>query len=220
MSPTARIRPARAAAVVGALIGAVALAGCGAGQVAQTAEQVAAVGGANATVGPIAVRNAEFEFDGPVEGAFVYPVRGNAPLEMFIVNSGATADRLIAASSPVAESVQISGTTEIPAGRELRVEGAPLPLPAPAPAAPEAANPAPQAPAPPAAEPAPEITPAPTTAPEALGERQASIVLTGLREEIQAGINYPLVLTFERAGELHIEVPVASPPELRHDESH
>jgi copper(I)-binding protein len=219
VSPTARIRPARAAAVVGALIGAVALTGCGAGQVAQTAEQVAAVGGANATVGTIAVRNAEFEFDGPVEGAFVYPVRGNAPLEMFIVNSGATADRLVAARSPVADSVQISGTTEIPAGRALRVEGA-APVTLPAPAAPDAESPAPQAPTPPAAEPAPEIAPAPTAAAEPGGERQASIVLTGLREEIQAGINYPLVLTFERAGELHIEVPVASPHELRHDESH
>jgi copper(I)-binding protein len=209
VSRTARIRPIRAAAVVGALIGAVALAGCGAGQVAQTAEQVAAVGGASANVGPIAVRNAEIEFDNPTHGAAVYQPGGSAPLEMVIVNTGAEADRLIAATSPIATTVQVTGTREIPGGRALVIEGAP---PAPAPTG---------VPGAPGATPAAPTTPAtPTTAPEAGAERQASIVLTGLHEEIQAGRTYPLVLTFERAGDLRFEVPVANPATPREDEAH
>lgn len=188
----------RAQLLVGAVIVAVAVAGCGAGQITQTSRQVAAVEGANVTAGQIAVRNAVIEFDGPAEGAAVYPVGGNAPLQMSIVNSGAEVDRLVAASSPVADSVQISGVLRIPGGQALDIEGAP------ATAAPAAAEPTPVA-APPAAE-----------APAGVG----SIVLTGLREDVRAGLTYPLILTFERAGELRFDVPVANPETLREDAAH
>jgi copper(I)-binding protein len=213
----------RAQLLVGAVIVAVAVAGCGAGQITQTSRQVAAVEGANVTAGQIAVRNAVIEFDGPAAGAAVYPVGGNAPLQMSIVNSGAEVDRLVAASSPVADSVQISGVLRIPGGQALDIEGAPATAapapaegtPAPAPgAAPAEAPPAAEAPA--AAEPTPVAAPPAAEAPTGVG----SIVLTGLREDVRAGLTYPLILTFERAGELRFDVPVANPETLREDAAH
>ena len=121
-SRTARNRSGRVAALVGAMIGAVALAGCGAGQITQTSDQVAAVAGANATVGPIAIRNARIEFDTAARGAAIYLAGSSAPLDMSIVGTGYEADTLVSASSPVASAVQISGTTTIPGGRTLVVD--------------------------------------------------------------------------------------------------
>ncbi|WP_214364401.1 copper chaperone PCu(A)C [Pseudonocardia sp. H11422] len=46
---------------------------------------------------------------------------------------------------------------------------------------------------------------------ELANEAQIEVVLTGLREEIRAGINYPVVFTFERAGELREALPVENP---------
>jgi copper(I)-binding protein len=212
----------RAQLVIGALIAAVAVAGCGAGQITQTSRQVAAVEGANATSGQISLRNATIEFDEPAEGAAIYPVGGNAPLQMVVVNSGAEVDRLVAASSPVAASVQISGVLRIPGGQALNIEGAPAPVVAPEPAegtpgaepttAPPTSTPPTSAPSA-AAEPAPVAPPLAAEGEPGVG----NIVLTGLREDVQAGLTYPLILTFERAGELRFDVPVANPDTLRED---
>jgi copper(I)-binding protein len=219
----------RAKLVIGALIAAVAVAGCGAGQITQTSRQVAAVEGANTTAGQIAIRNAMIEFDEPVEGATIYPVGGNAPVEMVIANSGAEVDRLVAASSPVAASVQISGVLRIPGGQALNIEGAPpAPPVAPVPAegapaaAPGAAPTAAPTTAPPAGAPPVDAEPTPVAVPPAAeGEPGVgNIVLTGLREDVQAGLTYPLILTFERAGEVRFDVPVASPDTLREDAAH
>lgn len=210
VSDRARPRRTRAPLVVGALIASVALAGCGAGQITQTSRQVAAVEGANAGAGQIAVRNATIEFDAPAHGDAVYPAGADAPLHMTIVNAGTEVDRLVAASSPVASSVQVSGVLRIPGGQTLAIEGAPAPLPTPLPAG---ATPAPS----PAGTPA---TTLPTPAAPPAEEAEAgvgNIVLTGLREDIQAGRSYPLVLTFERAGDVRFDVPVANPDTLRED---
>jgi hypothetical protein len=40
------------------------------------------------------------------------------------------------------------------------------------------------------------------------------IALVGLAEPVRAGLTYPVVLTFERAGELRLELPVANPDVL------
>lgn len=37
------------------------------------------------------------------------------------------------------------------------------------------------------------------------------LALTGLRVPIRSGLTYPVVLGFERAGDLVLEVPVATP---------
>lgn len=225
----------RAQLVIGALIAAVAVAGCGAGQITQTSRQVAAVEGASATGGQISVRNAMIEFDEAAHGAVIHPIGGSAPLQMVIVNTGAEVDRLVAASSPVAESVQISGVLRIPGGQALTVEGAPAALAAPSPAeaapattpsatpgaAPSTSTPttAPSTPAPPTSTPAPAAQPAPVAPPPVAqgAPGVGNIVLTGLREDVQAGLTYPLILTFERAGEVRFDVPVANPDKLRED---
>jgi copper(I)-binding protein len=215
VSDRARPRRTRAPLVVGALIAAVALAGCGAGQITQTSRQVAAVEGANVGAGQIAVRNAMIEFEAPAHGAAVYPAGADAPLEMTIVNSGAEVDRLVAASSPIASSVQISGVLRIPGGQALAIEGAPAPAVAPQPTE-ATATPAPGAgETPTTAPPTPVAPPAEETEPGA-----GHIVLTGLHEEIQAGRSYPLVLTFERAGDVRFDIPVANPDTLREEAAH
>jgi copper(I)-binding protein len=222
-SRTARNRSGRVAALVGAMIGAVALAGCGAGQITQTSDQVAAVAGANATVGPIAIRNARIEFDTAAHGAAVYLAGSSAPLEMSIVDTSNEADTLVSASSPVASAVQISGTTTIPGGRTLVVAGAPTEAAATptATAAPAATDTAAPAPAPttaaPTTIPAPITAATPTVEPPFVEQGTASIVLTGLRQNLEVGPTYPVTLTFQRAGSVQIAVPVASPDTPRVD---
>ena len=41
----------------------------------------------------------------------------------------------------------------------------------------------------------------------------AQVVLTGLKSDLQVGPTYPVVLTFERAGSVTLQVPVANPSE-------
>lgn len=208
MSRSMRIRPTGAALVVGAMAAALALTGCGAGQLAQTSEQVASVDGANAMVGAISIRDAVIQFSAP-QGSSVYPIGGSAPLQMTIVNAGAEADRLVSGTSPIASSVQISGQTEIPAGRSLLVESAPSAPGTGAAAAPGATATTAPGPTTAAAQP---TSPAPTPRPAAEpAGGKASIVLTGLRTEIQAGLTYPVVLTFQRAGQVSFNVPVSNP---------
>ncbi|HWM60483.1 MAG TPA: hypothetical protein VNO83_21855 [Pseudonocardia sp.] len=241
MSRIQRFRPIRVAVVSSVAIAAMALAGCGAGQVTQTSTQVPAVVGANGNVGAVAVRDAHIEFAEQPQGAAIYPRGGAAPLSMSIINSGGEPDRLVSASSPVADSVQISGNADIPAGRLLIVEGGGAEAPVAAPTA--AAGPTPAAPAAPAgpttavapsADPdsgdeiggsglegqPPLSSPVPTAPLDGQAEapeRGAQVVLTGLKENIQAGLSYPLVLNFERAGQVTVQVPVGYPSEPRED---
>lgn len=218
-SPRART----AAAAIGALIGAVALAGCGAGQLAATAGQVAAVGGANATVGQIAVRDAAIAFDGPAADGTAYQVGGSAPLSMTIVNQGAQPDRLVSVSSPVASAVEVGGTREVPAGQVVVVDGEPAPSPEDESTEPGGSeesegsegsdSSAAEGSGGAADEEDAAAQPTPAAAPGA--ELQAQIVLTGLREQVRPGLTYVVVLTFERAGEIRLELPVANPDQPR-----
>ena len=108
--------------VVGAVVG-MALAGCGAGQIAQTAYQANASGGATVTLNGIAVRDAQIAYGGPVEAENVYSVGESAPVDMYIVNQSPTNDRLLSATSPVAASVEVSGQTDLPASLLMIVGG-------------------------------------------------------------------------------------------------
>lgn len=222
---------------VGAVVGALSLAGCGAGQITQTSSQASGVGGASANIGQIAVREAAFAFTGNGKTAVIYPLGGTAPLSMTVVNFGAQSDKLTGASSPAAESVKITGDATIASGRLLLVDGEPAGQPAgaatqatPAPAgqrASAAATPAPTSAAgpasgaPTAAATAGAAAPtsgaseagAPTTAAAVPGTTTAQVVLTGLKQDLKVGPTYPVVLTFQRAGEITVQVPVANPSE-------
>ncbi len=245
MSRTDRPRPTGAAVAIGAVIGAVALTGCGAGQLAQTSTQVAAVDGAAVTVGTIAVREAQITYGEDAEGAAIYRRGGRAPLEMRIINIGAETDRLMSASSRVAASVQISGDATVPGGQSLLVEGepaastasaapsttaglqpgageAPATSAAPSPAASASASPFPSVPPSPTAS---SAAAAPTTGSSSVlgssGSRsaEAQLVLTGLNDDIRAGLTYPVVLVFEKAGPIRLDVPVGTTSAAREAES-
>jgi len=247
----------RVVLAVGAVVGALALAGCGAGQITQTSSQVSGVGGGSANIGQLAVREAAFAFAGDGKTSVIYPAGGTAPLTMTVVNFGPQDDKLTGASSPAAASVQIIGDATIASGRLLLVNGEPAGRPtgasASATTAPGSATPAPSgARATPGATATPtpraEATPAPSArataapsaaapstagpedtaaagptasagaappsgAPVAPGTTTAQVVLTGLKQDLTVGPTYPVVLTFQRAGEVTVQVPVANPAE-------
>lgn len=241
----AAVRRPRAMLLIGAVAGSVALAGCAAGQVAQTAYQANNGGGADVTAqNGIIIRAAQIAFDKPPQGAAVYKAGSDAPVEMYVINQGGQDDRLVSASSPVATSVRISGATDLPAGAAMVVGGAfgtagqTLPgeseppakprldtgLPGPNPNSPTAPSSAAQEP--PDVSPtgsasssgeAPAVglqTPPPIAAVDP-STRFAQLVMTGLREDIRPGLAYELVLNFERAGQVRVQLPVAYPGQPR-----
>ncbi|MFC5995834.1 copper chaperone PCu(A)C [Pseudonocardia hispaniensis] len=120
--------------VLGWLVGTVAilglvagLAGCGSGQIAQTAQMVSTADGSSGSAGPISVLNAQIAWSGPVRGDAVYQPGQDAELQTTIANSGDTADRLTAVTSPVARQVRITGRTLL-APDESLVAGSPSAL--------------------------------------------------------------------------------------------
>lgn len=116
---TGRARSRLFVAALG-IVGAVALAGCSAGQIAQTAEQESAVNGASADVGPIAIRDATLA--PPENKGQFYSYGDDAPLELSIVNTASADDKLVSVSSPIAKDISISGSKAVPGHTTLRSE--------------------------------------------------------------------------------------------------
>ncbi len=118
MSRNRRLRPSRAlAGTVGALAlaGTLALSGCGTGQLAQTAEEGAAVNGIGAQQGDVFIRDLQIVYpQKPTSPEAPYPSGGAAPLRFGIVNEATTADRLVRVSSPIASTVTLSGDMSLP----------------------------------------------------------------------------------------------------------
>jgi hypothetical protein len=68
--------------------------GCGAGQRAATSQQsTTASGGVNGNVGDLALRDAQFVWQPPVQGDEVYSIGQDSPLQLTIVNTGGAPDR-------------------------------------------------------------------------------------------------------------------------------
>jgi copper(I)-binding protein len=100
-----------------------ALTGCSAGAVTQTAGQASAVNGYSGQVGNLLVRNASIDFPpsaAPTAGA-AYQPGGAAPISLTLVNNGASADKLLSVSSPVAGAGQITGDATVPGGSTVTV---------------------------------------------------------------------------------------------------
>jgi copper(I)-binding protein len=99
-----RIRLVAGSALVGALL---VLSACGAGQLAQTAQQQSAIAGVNGQTadGSVALRNALIPFNGP-QG---YPQGGNAPMAVSIFNNGPNAVKLVDVSAKDASDVVLVG---------------------------------------------------------------------------------------------------------------
>ncbi|MFC0116221.1 hypothetical protein [Kibdelosporangium aridum] len=96
---------------------ALALAGCGAGQISQTAGMEPAVNGGEGDVGPIAVRDIQLAY--PPQG--VYEPGSTAVVLGTLVNSALTDDELVSITSPAGQ-VTITGDKSLPAGRSLILE--------------------------------------------------------------------------------------------------
>lgn len=110
-------RPGIVAATL--LTAALALAGCSAGAVTQTDTIVSQADGARGSIGPILLEDISIE-PGP---AGAVPSGGQATIRGTIVNNGATTDRLVAVSTPYAQSALPEGATAIPANNAVRLVG-------------------------------------------------------------------------------------------------
>lgn len=103
-----------AARIVACFAAALALAGCGAGQIAQTDSQVAAVDGSFGNVGnSIALRNVLLPY--PPSPTGTYPAGSTVPVVLTIVNQGDQPDELVAVTSPAGQG-WVLGSTQIPGG--------------------------------------------------------------------------------------------------------
>lgn len=189
------------------------LAGCGAGQITQTATQQPAVNGAYAQVKTLVLRDAALEF--PPTGQ-AYSAGSSASLSLRIINQGQQDDELLSVSSPAADSATVTGSDVIVAGHTLVI--GPLDQP-------EATG---DSPAPTSAPAAPSTTPstpdtgtssssssdaAPSSsisaAPITVGK--ATVVLTGLKQAVWSGQTINVVFTFRDAGPLTVALPIAAP---------
>ena len=86
------------------LVAGLALSGCAAGQVSQTAVQSPTIDGISAQVGTMSIRNLALEY--PTQGS--YDKGGDARLRMVIANDSSSGDTLIAVRSNVSSDVTIT----------------------------------------------------------------------------------------------------------------
>lgn len=108
MSSTAR-PPRRLLLPALAMAAAVALTGCAAGQISQTADQVAAIDGANGNIGQMTILNAQLaEPQGQAIGE-----GSNSQLLLWISNAGLQSDTLTSITTPYASDVRITGDATI-----------------------------------------------------------------------------------------------------------
>ncbi|WP_369689675.1 hypothetical protein [Nocardia niwae] len=198
---------------------ALALSGCGAGQISQTAEQVAAVNGNHADVGRIALRNVHIVY--PTEGgAYNNAKGGKALIALSIINNGESVkDELTSITTDL-------GTVKItPASGKSVVELAPQQtvVAAGQPVKREAASTTSAAPTTSAAAPtSASRSAAPTTtadshgagehgSPAASDDPEANPILieiTGLTRDVTPGLTYNVSFNFKQNGTVQVQVPV------------
>ncbi|WP_406269408.1 hypothetical protein [Nocardia sp. NBC_00881] len=174
---------------------AIALSGCGAGQIAQTAGQVAAVNGNHADVGRIALRNVHIVY--PAEGGgYTNAKGGKAAIALSIINNGeSVTDQLTSITTDL-------GTVKItPATGKSAVELAPQQTVVAAPEQGEHDNHGSR----PAAD-DPEANP-------------ILIEITGLTKDITPGLTYNVSFNFKQNGTVQMQVPVDAGTETERHES-
>lgn len=211
---------------IGAALLVGALAGCGTGQVTQTADQESAVNGASGRIGSIAVRDAMIAL--PPEGESEYPAGASAPMTLVIVNVGELPDRLVGVETLVAREVRVQGQTDLlpqTAVTAVSVEAAESTTSAAPTSGPAAttSGPAATTSAAPTSGPAATTTGAVTSTTTVtsgtsqLEPGQLTIVLTDLTVDVRPGLTVAVVLLFEQAGQLALRVPLATPDEPRRE---
>ena len=196
-----RVRLTSAALGLGAVV---ALAGCSAGQVTETDTQVAAVPGGSGDVNGIGVRNATLVFP---TGQGRYGPGSSAPLQAVLINSGAQDDKLVQVTSSFANSVQVGQTTELPSNSSLHTDGAPSQSGQTSQGAQPSQSGQPSQGAQPSQSGQPSQQQAPSQG-SATDERQVSITLNGLTQQITPGVTVPVTFVFAKAGPVTVQVPI------------
>ncbi|MET7768131.1 hypothetical protein [Nocardia sp. NPDC005366] len=169
---------------------AIAISGCSAGKIAQTANQVAAVNGSSVDAEQISLRNAHIVYPGT---GYTNLKGGSALLALSIINNSATKDDKLVSVTTDLGAVKItpaSGQSAIVIAPQQNVIAAPKKTEASASDSHAAA---------------PSGDKAATTNPEAA---TAQIEITGLTRDIIPGLTYSVVFNFENNGPVKIEVPV------------
>ncbi|WP_317753202.1 copper chaperone PCu(A)C [Nocardia seriolae] len=191
LKATTASKPRRRAVTVAALAaGAVlALSGCGAGQVSQTATQVAAVNGNSANVGSIALRNVRFLL--PQTEEFNNAKGGKAVLAFSAINlSDSKTDELVSISTDLgqvklAEKIEIKPSVTVVADKPTAKDAAQA-------AAVHEQN---------EGQGASDKVTDPAAKP-------VLIEVTGLTKDVAPGLTYPLTFVFKEGGTVVVNVPV------------
>jgi copper(I)-binding protein len=203
-------RALRAAAMGVLLLSPVALSACSAGQVSQTAAENRDKVGGLANGGDIAIREAQLAY--PVGGS--YAAGSDARLVAAIVNTGPDPDTLVSITGD-----EIGGAQVTAAGTPTMTTAAPTTTAATTTTgAPTAGVPTTTA--------APTTAAPTTTAPSAgtlnvpipgnsnvyIGGSGPTITLTGLSRAVTPGDTITVTMTFQRAGDVPVQLVVATPP--------
>lgn len=159
---------------------AVALAGCGTGQIAQTTDQVSAVNGTAGSIGDVALRDVRIQ--AVQSGDFLQP--GHTVDLVFVATSQSTesGDELTGISTGVGE-VSVAGNKKLPAGGVLIVS---------APTGQDLT-----------------ATPAPRDLNSAAGPDTATATVT-LDKPITNGLTYDFTFDFKKAGSISLAVPISA----------
>lgn len=207
-----------------ALGAALVLAGCGAGQITQTASQQPAVNGTHAQVKTIVLRNAAVQY--PTSGAG-YAAGATPALTLTIVNQGAQDDSLVSVTTEDGTQATVGGSKDVVAGHSLvigpddAVESTNEAQPTSS-GAPSSSSEAPSstgtsstgtsstgtATSSSSAE-APESSVTPTAAPATVGK--GTVTLAGLKQPLWPGQVIKVTFVFKNAGPVTVELPVAAP---------
>ncbi|WP_456947019.1 hypothetical protein [Geodermatophilus sp. SYSU D00697] len=189
----------RSAAVVLLLLSPMALSGCSAGQVTQTATQARDKTGGAGQVEDISVHAVQLAH--PPGG--VYEVGDQVEVTMAIVNRGRVDDRLIDVSGAEFSGASVSASLTVP--------DAPPDAPPPGPDRTDPMALSGQSPA-------PQTTAVDVLVPARgavfVGGSAPPVVLTGLTRRIDAAQSMDLTLTFARAGQTTVPAIVGSPPDV------
>ncbi|GAB3580106.1 hypothetical protein GCM10027445_49830 [Amycolatopsis endophytica] len=193
--------------VVGASVvaagAALALAGCGAGQITQTATMLPAVNGAMAQVGKLNLRDAGLVNRNDCQQA--YASGSNAPLALVIANDGVSDDQLVSVSSPSAATATIDGQQNIVAGSTLVI----------GPANTSESIEQSSSSAPTSTSGSATSSPTSSAAAGPTGDAAqvgfGSVVLQGIKSVVWPGQNVPVTFTFRDAGPVTVQMPVHAP---------
>jgi copper(I)-binding protein len=214
-----------------ALGAALALAGCGAGQITQTATQQPAVNGTHAQVKTIALRDVAVQY--PTSGAG-YAAGATPALTLTIVNQGTQDDSLVSVTTEDGTQATVGGSKDIVAGHSLVIgpddavestneaqptsSGAPVSSSeAPASTGTSSTGTSSTGTSSTGTETsssgAPSASVTPTAAPATVGK--GTVTLPALKQPLWPGQVVKVTFVFKNAGPVTVELPVAAPAHAR-----